>query len=378
LFKDQLFGFIQVVEVKTESKEVVSINSTEEFPFGTVRDEENRYQSGYIKILVILLIMTNFSITRIIMSIRNIKRQPLSPGILTTVGQFLATICMVIPKILLVSSTFIYAPFLFPIAYVFEFLLIIGYNKLITGSANATMPNTIATVCVPALYQPTRMTRKVQDEDKTKSNLEADQEDQKTGCCHGFKSKIQSQSPMAESDQNLEGGCCFKCASGLEQFRNFMDRYKFISHALFLYLASGILIYIPMGQILTYLPTGQIDQVEASDVLSLDAPEMFSLEWLRSTKNIKCLMIFVYFLGALLYPAFAAVYYKFCHPFKFYIKKTRIIEDDDSKETTESPQKVEGDVDKKMVKTKSEQTSESPKKRTLNVAKGQLLNLQAK
>merc|ERR1712008_168381 len=116
-----------------------------------------------------------------------------------------------------------------------------------------------------------------------------------------------------------------------------------------------------MGQILTYLPTGQIDQVEASDVLSLDAPEMFSLEWLRSTKNIKCLMIFVYFLGALLYPAFAAVYYKFCHPFKFYIKKTQIIEDDDSKETTESPQKVEGDVDKKMVKTKSEQTSKKKK-----------------
>merc|ERR1711956_145208 len=165
------------------------------------------------------------------------------------------------------------------------------------------------------------------------------------------------------------------CASGLEQFRNFMDRYKFISHALFLYLASGILIYIPMGQILTYLPTGQIDQVEASDVLSLDAPEMFSLEWLRSTKNIKCLMIFVYFLGALLYPAFAAVYYKFCHPFKFYIKKTRIIEDDDSKKVDKNPQKVEGDVDKKMVKTKSEQTSKKKKdaKRTLNVAKGQLL-----
>ena len=72
----------------------------------------------------------------LILIFRNIKRQPLSPGILTTVGQFLATICMVIPKILLVSSTFIYAPFLFPIAYVFEYLLIIGYNKLITGSAN--------------------------------------------------------------------------------------------------------------------------------------------------------------------------------------------------------------------------------------------------
>ena len=67
------------------------------------------------------------------------------------------------------------------------------------------MPNTIATVCVPALYQPTRMSRKVQDEGKTKSNPEADQEDQKTGCSHGLKSKIQSQSPMAESDQNLEG-----------------------------------------------------------------------------------------------------------------------------------------------------------------------------
>ena len=49
------------------------------------------------------------------------------------------------------------------------------------------------------------MSRKVQDEGKTKSNPEADQEDQKTGCCHGLKSKIQSQSPMAESDQNLEG-----------------------------------------------------------------------------------------------------------------------------------------------------------------------------
>ena len=63
------------------------------------------------------------------------------------------------------------------------------------------MPNTIATICVPALYQPTRMSRKVQDEGKTKSNPEADQEDQKSGCCP----KIQSQSPMAESDQNLEG-----------------------------------------------------------------------------------------------------------------------------------------------------------------------------
>ena len=86
-----------------------------------------------------------------------------------------------------------------------------------------------------------------------------------------------------------------------------MDRYKFISHALFLYLASGILIYIPMGQILTDNLLYQIDKVEASDV---DAPKMLSLEWLRSTKNIKFLMIFVYFLGALLYPAFAAVYYK--------------------------------------------------------------------
>ena len=62
-----------------------------------------------------------------------------------------------------------------------------------------------------------------------------------------------------------------------------MDRFKFISHALFLYLASGILIYIPMGVILTYLPTGQIDQVEATDV---DAPEMFSLEWLRSEREL--------------------------------------------------------------------------------------------
>ena len=86
-----------------------------------------------------------------------------------------------------------------------------------------------------------------------------------------------------------------------------MDRYKFISHALFLYLASGILIYIPMGLILTNLPFGQIDPVEVDDV---DTPEIFSLEWLRSTKNIKCLMIFAYFLGALLYPAFAAVYYR--------------------------------------------------------------------
>ena len=56
-----------------------------------------------------------------------------------------------------------------------------------------------------------------------------------------------------------------------------MDRFKFISHALFLYLASGIFIYIPMGIILTYLPTGQIDQVKAD----VDEPEMFSLEWLR-------------------------------------------------------------------------------------------------
>ena len=54
--------------------------------------------------------------------------------------------------------------------------------------------------------------------------------------------------------------------------------------------------------------------------------------------------------------------FQFCHPFKFYIAKTRIIEDEDSKETAESPEKVEGDVEKKMVKKKSKQTSESPQK----------------
>jgi hypothetical protein len=67
------------------------------------------------------------------------------------------------------------------------------------------MPNTIATLCVPALYQPTRSSRKVQDEGKTKSNAEADQDDKKSGCCAGFKYKIQIQNTMAESDQNLEG-----------------------------------------------------------------------------------------------------------------------------------------------------------------------------
>jgi hypothetical protein len=39
-------------------------------------------------------------------------------------------------------------------------------------------------------------------------------------------------------------GCCFKCTSAIERFRNFMDRFKFISHALFLYLASEILILL--------------------------------------------------------------------------------------------------------------------------------------
>ena len=66
---------------------------------------------------------------------------------------------------------------------------------------------------------------------------------------------------------------------------------------------------------------------------------------------------------------------QFCHPFKFYIAKTRIIDDDDAKETTESPEKDEGDVDKKVVKKKSKQTSESPKKEDaknpLNVTKSQ-------
>merc|ERR1719205_134540 len=101
-------------------------------------------------------------------------------------------------------------------------------------------------------------------------------------------------------------------------------------------------------------------------------PKCFHWSGLGPQKNTKCLMIFVYFLGALIYPAFAAVYYKFCHPFKFYIAKTRIIDDDEAKETTESPEKVEGDVDKKMVKKKSKQTSESSKKEDaknpLNVA----------
>ena len=55
------------------------------------------------------------------------------------------------------------------------------------------------------------------------------------------------------------------------------------------------------------------------------------------------------------------MYFQFCHPFKFYIKKTKIIEDDDSKHS-ENPEKVEGDVDKKVVKKKSELTSEIPKK----------------
>ena len=62
------------------------------------------------------------------------KMLPQTVGFVGTCMQILAILCLLAPKIFFVSSTLVFAPYIFPICYTMEYFMIIGYNKIIKGS----------------------------------------------------------------------------------------------------------------------------------------------------------------------------------------------------------------------------------------------------
>ena len=62
------------------------------------------------------------------------KMLPQTVGLVGTGIQILAVLSLLAPKIFFVSSTLVFAPYVFPICYSMEYLIIIAYNKIIKGS----------------------------------------------------------------------------------------------------------------------------------------------------------------------------------------------------------------------------------------------------
>ena len=57
-----------------------------------------------------------------------------TPGFVGYVSQGLAILSLLLPKVALASWAILNAPYLFIVPFVLDYLLIIGYNKLMFGS----------------------------------------------------------------------------------------------------------------------------------------------------------------------------------------------------------------------------------------------------
>ena len=58
---------------------------------------------------------------------------PLKPGIIESIYQYIVVTILIFPKLILVSISLVYVPFLFPITMILEWVLILLYNKAIYG-----------------------------------------------------------------------------------------------------------------------------------------------------------------------------------------------------------------------------------------------------
>ena len=94
---------------------------------------------GYEVILVIFVLSTLLSLLFTIKRVRNVDRLPQNPGFIGTCLQFCAILFILAPKIIFVSNALIFAPYIFPIGYTCELLIVIGYNWLIGGDTKGNM-----------------------------------------------------------------------------------------------------------------------------------------------------------------------------------------------------------------------------------------------
>jgi hypothetical protein len=79
-------------------------------------------------------ISTFWGIVCTILEFKNEKRFPLKPGAVGFLFQFVTVVSLLVPKVLLISTAVIQAPYVYAIGLSAEFLLISLYNWLIFGS----------------------------------------------------------------------------------------------------------------------------------------------------------------------------------------------------------------------------------------------------
>ena len=94
---------------------------------------------GYEAILVIFILSTLVSLLLTIKRVRNVHRLPQNPGVMGTWLQFCAILSLLAPKIIFISNALIFAPYIFPIGYTGELLIVIGYNCLISGDTQGNL-----------------------------------------------------------------------------------------------------------------------------------------------------------------------------------------------------------------------------------------------
>ena len=67
---------------------------------------------------------------------RNVDMLPQTIGFVGTCIQILAILSLLAPKIYLASATLVFAPYIFPVCYIMEYVIILLYNKIVKGSWN--------------------------------------------------------------------------------------------------------------------------------------------------------------------------------------------------------------------------------------------------
>merc|ERR1712107_681048 len=171
----------------------------------TDQDAETQWYETHEAIISVFAISTVLSLVLVVRRIRNRKMLPQTPGLIGTCIQMIAILCLLAPKVFLVSTCLIFAPYFFPVCYSLEYLVILVYNKILSGTCQGLAPETLVNLCVPAF----------------------------------FKFGGNSESKFEARNKN--------------KMINLMNKYGFAFHSIVLYLTSGLFIYLPTGLVMRQL-----------------------------------------------------------------------------------------------------------------------------
>ena len=94
----------------------------------------NQFSNHYMTIAILMSLKSTLSCLSAVIGLQNAKRLPLSPKLFGLVLQFLMVIVLFFPKLMLMSISLAYIPYVYPALMIVEYLMIICYHKVFFGN----------------------------------------------------------------------------------------------------------------------------------------------------------------------------------------------------------------------------------------------------